>query len=150
MNQDLTLRIILETPPSGVDFALQKGSGHVYETIQTQRSASNDLQFDLEVKIKNIDQNSEEPNFIGPFVQGAAPDKFIYIDIGTYAGQRDSIWGRRLKIPLQGITIEMINVTVSDPDNLLVAKVAGTGKDGGPNCATVKPFNGWHLFRVPG
>jgi len=23
--------------------------------------------------------------------------------------------------------------------------VPGTGKDGGSNCATVKPFGGWHL-----
>jgi len=24
--------------------------------------------------------------------------------------------------------------------------IPGTGKDGGPNCATVKPFNGWKII----
>jgi len=28
---------------------------------------------------------------------------------------------------------------------LFVLAPAGTGKDGGPNCATVKPFGGWKL-----
>ena len=39
MNQELTLKIVLENPPSGVDFGLQKGSGNKYETIQIQRSS---------------------------------------------------------------------------------------------------------------
>jgi len=145
MGQELTLRIILETPPPGIDFGLQKGSGHVYETIQTQRSASSDLQFDLTVKIKNIEQKSEGPNFIGPFVQGGAPDKFLYIDIGTYAGQKDSIWSRRLKIPLKGITWDMITQVHAKTNLNIEARIPGTGKDGGPNCATVKPFAGWKV-----
>jgi hypothetical protein len=34
MARELTLRIIIEQPPPGVDFGLQKGSGSVYETVQ--------------------------------------------------------------------------------------------------------------------
>jgi hypothetical protein len=148
MNQELLLRIILETPPSNVDFGLQKGSGNIYETIQTQRSRSKDLQFDLEVKIKSPAPKSEEPNLIGSFVQGTAPDKFIYIDIGTYAKQIDSIWGRRLKIPLKGITWEMIAQVQTNSNLIIETRVPGTGKDGGPNCATVKPFAGWRVKAI--
>ena len=148
MNQELILQIILETPPPNVDFGLQKGSGNMYETIQTQRSKSEDLRFGVEVKIKNAVSKSDEPNFIGPFVQGIAPNKFIYIDIGTYAGQKDSIWGRRLKIPLKGISWDMI-AQVQTNDHLIIETcVAGTGKDGEPNCATVKPFGGWKIKTI--
>jgi len=34
MKQELTLKIVLENPPSGVDFGLQKGSGNKYETFK--------------------------------------------------------------------------------------------------------------------
>ena len=30
---------------------------------------------------------------------------------------------------------------------VLEARVPGTGKDGGPSCATVKPVDGWKLIR---
>jgi hypothetical protein len=43
MARELTLRIIIEKPPHGVDFALQKGGGSIYETVQKQRSARRDL-----------------------------------------------------------------------------------------------------------
>jgi hypothetical protein len=43
MNQELFVRIILESPPIGVDFGIQKGSGNKYETILKQRSSKNDL-----------------------------------------------------------------------------------------------------------
>ena len=32
-----------------------------------------------------------------------------------------------------------------DTNKILEARVPGTGKDNGPNCATVKPFAGWHI-----
>ena len=148
MNQELILRIILETPPASVAYGLQKGSGNTYETIQVQRSTDKDLQFDFEVKIKNAISKSEEPNFIGPFVQGTAPDKFVYIDIGTYAGQKNSMWGRRLKIPLKGITWDMIAQVQMDSNRIIETHVPGTGKDGTPNCATVKPFAGWKVNTI--
>jgi hypothetical protein len=52
---------------------------------------------------------------------------------------------RRLKIPLRDISSDTIRQMLADPSLVLETKVPGTGKDGGPNCATVKPFSGWHL-----
>ena len=46
MPRELTLRIVVESPPPDVDYALQKGSGSAYETVQTQRSEGNNLTFD--------------------------------------------------------------------------------------------------------
>jgi len=143
MQQELPLRIILEQPPAGIDFGLQQGSGSHYVTVQTQRSGNNDLVFEFTVTFKPGKEG--EPDFAGVFVQGPRNNRFIYIDIGTCAGQHDTHWSRRLKIPLNGISPDMINELPVNSNTCLEAKVPGTGKDKGPNCATVKPFTGWHI-----
>lgn len=66
-----------------------------------------------------------------------------YIDIGTYAGNAASEWGRRLKVPLRDIAPGAIEKVMEDSKLVLETRVPGTGRDGGPNCATVKPFDGW-------
>lgn len=146
MNQEIPIRIILENPPAGVDFGIQKGKGNSYETIQKQRSNQGNLSFECKISVKQSESSS--PDFAGPYVHGPINERFIYIDIGTYAGQLGSAWSRRLKIPLRDISPETIKVLLSDPAGILETKVPGTGKDGEPNCATVKPFGGWYL--IPG
>lgn len=136
MDREFTLRIILEKPTAGVDFGLQKGHGSNYETVQTQRSEGKDLSFECSVRVARAQDGL--PNFLGPFAQGPVGQKFIYIDIGTCAGQTATCWSRRLKIPLYGITWKMI-----DAAKRLETRVPGAGKDGSPACATVKPFAGW-------
>jgi hypothetical protein len=144
MEHELTLRIVLEKPPGDVDFGLQKGRGSSYETIQKQRFEGKDLTFEVPVRVKAGGKDST-PNFLGPFLQGPVGERFIYIDIGTYAGQTGTCWSRRLKVPLRGITWDMIDRSLADSESLLETRLPGTGKDGGPTCATVKPFPGWKL-----
>jgi len=136
VERELTLRIVLEKPPGGIDFGLQKGKGSVYEIVQKQRSKSgSDLTFEFTVRA--TESAREEPNFLGPYAQGPPTGRFVYINIGTAAGQIDTPWSRRLKVPLRGITWTMAH------EGILVTRVPGTGKDGSPACATVKPFDGW-------
>jgi hypothetical protein len=142
MTRDLTLRIVLQDPPPRVVYGLQKGKGPNYETIQKQTSNSTDLIFEFTVQAKVGEDGSLA--FLGPFTQGTPQDRFIYIDIGTYAGQTDSPWSRRLKIPLFGITKELIGKL--SEGQTLTTKVPGKGKDGSPSCATVKPFDGWKII----
>ena len=128
---EITLRIILKRPTPGVDFALQKGGGSKYETVQKQRSSSSaDLKFDFPVTVRSDKDGA--PDFFGPFVHGVRGDRYVYIDIGTYAGQTNTNWSRRLKVPISRITWELIN-----SQSALVGEIPGTGKDGGPNCAYV-------------
>jgi hypothetical protein len=146
MEKELTLHIIITKPPLNVEFGLQKGSGSNYETVQKQKAKpQGDLFFKCPIKIKGERLKDHLPKFTGPFVHGSSSDRFIYIDIGTYAGQTDSIWSRRLKIPLTGITWNIIEQINFDDKLILESRVPGTGKDGGPNCATVKPFDGWKI-----
>lgn len=136
MARELTLRIVIEQPPPGVDFALQKGSGKLYETVQKQRSDGKDVVFEFQPSLR--EGLSGIAALAGPFVQGPRRQRFVYVDIGTYAGQADSCWSRRLKVPLDGIPPRVI-----EAGGVLEARVPGTGRDGGPTCATVRDFDGW-------
>ena len=137
MTCELTLRIVIEQPPAGVDFGLQKGSGSAWEAVQKQRSQGKDLVFEFQPSIKQGVSESMAA-LGGPFIQGPRRQRFVYIDIGTCAGQADSCWSRRLKVPLNGIPAKFL-----DTGGVLEARVPGTGRDGGPNCTTVKEFEGW-------
>lgn len=143
MESEITLQIILMKLPPNVVFGLQNGAGNNYKTVQKQISINNDLAFTFGIHVKGDRSKDKLPKFSGPFVQGSADNKFVYIDIGTYAGQSDTIWSRRLKIPLTGITWQDIDSLSSKA--ILQTDVPGTGRDGGPNCATVKPFTGWQI-----
>ena len=143
---NIKLHITLQTPPADLDFALQKGPGSISHPVQKQRSQGQDLFFELTVKLKGDSQKDDLPDFKGDFVQGPLKGRFIYINIGASAGQAGvSNW--RLKIPLGGITWETIDKLNADPNAAMETAVPGTGRNGAPNCATVKPFDGWH-FRV--
>lgn len=147
MDQELAFRIVLEEPPSGVDFALQKGKGTSYEIIQKQRSGSKELCFEFTAR-PAPGAKSGEMRLHGPFIQGPPGARFVYVGIGAFAGQTGG-WSRRLKVPLNGVTAEMVSQVQKDPRLIFETRVPGTGKDGGPNCATVKPFAGWKLVRSP-
>ncbi len=144
MKTNLTLHIVLQNPPADYDYGLQKGSGAKYQTVQTQRSVAKDLHFRLDIEVKGDNQKDTQPGFAGKFVQGSPPNKFLYIDIGAYAGQAGA-FGGRLKIPLTGITWGMVEEMRADSTLALETCVPGTGKNGSPNCATVNPFAGWKL-----
>ena len=137
---------MLEAPPAGVDFGIQKGRGSLFEVIQKQRSKGADLSFEFSVGVRNAD-GSGTPDFSGPIVQGPRGGRFVYVDIGTIAGQLDTPWSRRLKVPLTGITADQIRRASSGSGGVLETRVPGTGKDGGPSCASVKDFAGWSAAR---
>ena len=145
-DQEITLRIILVKPPAGVDFALQSGSGNNFSKVQKQRSGASDLSFEFLIRVKITDNG--QVNFLGQYAQGPPAERFVYIDIGTVAGQFDSVWSRRLKVPLKTISADEVREVLANPDLLLETRVPGTAKDGGPNCATVKPFAGWGLKKT--
>ena len=140
MARELTLRIVIEQPPPGVDFALQKGTGKLCATVQRQRSDGKDVVFEFQPSLR--EGLSGIAALAGPFVQGPPRQRFVYVDIGTYAGQADSCWSRRLKVPLDGIPPKVI-----EAGGVLEARVPGTGRDGGPTCATVRDFDGWKPAR---
>ncbi len=138
------LRVVLVDPPPGVDFGIQDGKGNDYKTIAIQRSTVGNLVLECAIIVKGSRAESS-PSFAGTITQGPPDGRFIYIDIGKSAGQCDSCWQRRIKIPLADITWAMIDSVLEKPKRWLQATIPGTAKDGGPSCATVKPIDGWQL-----
>lgn len=146
MAVEISFRIILVKPFPGVLHALQKGSGNDYQVLQAQIAGDADLYFEGTFGIKGTEASGSDPDFSGPLVQGPRGSRFIYIDIGGVARQFGTIWTRRLKIPLTGISWSLVTASTTNKPALLQTSIPGIGKDGGPNCATVKPFPGWHLI----
>jgi hypothetical protein len=137
---------VLVEPPPGVDFGIQRGRGSAYETLSVQRSTRGDLSFDFSLTAAESGKNGL-PNFTGPFAQGPPDGRFVYIDVGTCAGQKDTPWSRRIKIPLHGITWPLVRKALSGSGYRLMARIPGTGKDGGPSCATVHLLGGWEVVK---
>lgn len=144
MKNEIDFRIVLQKPPAEVDYGLQMGHGSKYEVVQRQRAKGTDLTFGFTVNTKPAKDSSID--FSGLYVQGSVGGRFIYINIGSSAGQIDTPWNRRLKIPLTDVTHSKLK-EVLKIQGVLETTVPGTGKDGGPNCATVKPFAGWLVVK---
>jgi len=144
MDAEVPFRLILVDPPADVDFGIQRGRGAQYETLFVQRRTQRDISFDFSVAVAGSGRNGL-PNFQGPFVQGPPGGRFIYVDVGTYAGQKDTCWSRRMKVPLDGVTWTLIR-KAARPGHRLSARIPGTGKDGGPSCATVHLLGDWQVF----
>jgi hypothetical protein len=83
MPTELQLHLVLQAPPPGIDFGVQKGSGNTYETVLTQRSADQDLHFSFSIMVKGDPAKDEQPDFSGPYVQGKRLERFFYIDVGN-------------------------------------------------------------------
>jgi len=143
MRSEVRIRLVLVDPFPGVDFGIQRGSGTAYETLFVQQRKRGDIFFEFSMAVAD-DRKDGLPNFQGPFAQGPPAGRFIYIDVGTYAGQNATQWSRRMKVPLKGITWPLVRKACK-PGHMLLARIPGTGKDGGPNCATVRLLGEWNV-----
>ncbi|WP_242499679.1 DUF5990 family protein [Methylibium sp. Pch-M] len=133
--QSIRMRILVVDPPSGVQFAVQRGRSELLEPLPEQHA---DIQFELSLRLGSplLD---ESVNFLGEFAQGPSSDRFIYINSGTLAGQANSGWTRRAKLKLASIPRQIVEAALSTPEGVIEARVVGTMADGGPVCASVQP-----------
>ena len=138
------LRVVVEGPLPGVGVALQLGR----DGLQPPATAdARRLTFDFE--LTRADDAAHGPVLRGPAAQGPPATRFVYLCWGRRAGDAASGWDRRTKIPLAGITAELLAARAS-VGGVLVARIAGTARDGGPACATVPLLgDGWTVDRAP-
>ena len=145
MKAELPIRLVLLEPPADVDYGIQRGRGASYETMFVQQSKRGDVAFEFSITVSD-NRKDGAPNFSGDLVQGTPARRFIYVDVGTYAGQKNTPWSRRMIVLLNGITWEQVNRALK-PGHRLSAAIQGTGKDGGPSCATVPLMGGWKVIK---
>jgi hypothetical protein len=139
---EVPVRVVVEDAPPEVSFAVQLGR---FELLPPRRRG-HDLVFEFSLRMKR--GPSGQLVFLGPAAQGPTQDRFVYVNSGTSAGQRDSPWTRRAKLKLGTIDQTMAERVLADPRLCLEGRMPAMGKDGGPVCATTKLFRGWQVKPV--
>ncbi|HEX4694409.1 DUF5990 family protein [Sphingomonas sp.] len=127
---EIPVRIIIENPVAGVLHSLQSGDTGVLDPKRSE--AGEPLVFDLPVRV------APGPKFFGDQVRREGPTRrFVYIRIGTMAGDPSSEWTRRMKIDVHDIPQDLLDCAMAGA-GVVELTVNGTGKDGTLACATVK------------
>src|SRR4051812_33051817 len=105
---ELPLRIVVDDPVPGLALALQRGAAAKAELVHVAEGAGEPLPFDLEVNVEGA-LGDGGPRLLGPYIQGPPEARFIYLAVGRLAGQAASPWAGRIKVPLRGLTWDMID-----------------------------------------
>ncbi len=138
---ELPIGIVVEDPVPGLAIALQRGKADGAELVPPTSRSADAVAFDLEITVEGALADGR-PRLLGPYVQGPPDARFVYLAVGRYAGQRDSPWGGRVKVPLAGLGWDAIEALT--PGARLVARIPGQSPKGGPALASVRlPPPGW-------
>jgi len=109
--------------------------------------------FECEARVRP-NARTGEPNFLGNFVNGLPDERFLYLSWRpkdyrpVQPAMGSASWTRRMKIHLSGITWQQIE-EATQAGRVLEVSIQGTGKDGGPNCASVPLMGGGWTVRNP-
>ena len=125
--ESLALRIIVLDPPPNILWALQLGQDEIVKPSSATKSR---ISFDFAVEV--VDGSSKGAfRLRGPAVQGRPSERFVYLRIGTYAGQTGTDVARRAKIGLEGITGTLLETVRAKRAGVLEVQFAGTDSKGG-------------------
>lgn len=128
----ITLRLTIADPVPGVRYSLQLDDAPHEPVTGTDAP----LSFDVPIRL------ADDGRVLGPFVRREGKDRrFVYIRIGTSAGDHASEWSRRAKIDIHDIPPALLDRARAGA--VLEVVLPGRGKDGTPACATVRPIKGW-------
>ncbi len=138
---DLTLRIILADPPSGLVFSLQ---GRANAPMDAVFADGGDLTFDIPITLTPT-ADGLRPG--GPFLRADSRGRFVYIASGAQATcAAPSGSGRRAKIYLNALSDEP-RWRPPRPPSELSSVVRPGARDGGAACATVPLLQTWTRVR---
>ncbi|WP_421996891.1 DUF5990 family protein [Reyranella sp.] len=128
---EITFRIVIEQPVAGVLHSLQAKDGGPLDPKGSD--GGEPLVFDFPVRV------GPGPKFLGDQVRREGPvRRFVYIRIGQLAGDAASPWSRRMKIDIHDIGQDLLD-RAGRGTGVIETRINGTGEDGTPACATVRP-----------
>ncbi len=129
----ITLRLTIADPVAGVAYSLQDKDN---TPVGPRTAGDGRIMFDAAASL------SADGRLTGPFVRRDGPTRrFVYIAIGTSAGQHACAWSRRAKIDVHDIPADLL--APARQGRVLEVVLPGRARDGGPACATVRPLQGW-------
>ena len=131
---EIRARIVIEQPVPGVLHSLQQDDA----PLDPKKSkAGEPLVFEFPLRV------APGPKFYGKQVRPEGPvRRFVYVRIGTSAGQHFSPWTRRMKIDIHDIDPALLDRAIAG--GVLEGTINGTAKDGSPACATIRPVR-WRI-----
>lgn len=136
---EIRVKLVIEQPVPGVLHSLQEGDTRPLDPKRSQ--AGEPLEFGFPLRVGR--HADGRPRFFGPQVRREGPvRRFVYVRVGTAAGDRTSPWSRRMKIDIHDIDPDLLDRAANGA--VLVGTVNGTAKDGSPACATIRPVT-WRL-----
>jgi hypothetical protein len=131
----ITLRLTIADPVPGVRYSLQQDD-MPFEPVTATGAP---LSFDVPIRL------ADDNRVLGSFVRREGKERrFVYIRIGTSAGDHASEWSRRAKIDIHDIPPSLLDRARAGA--VLEVVLPGRGKDGTPACATVRPTAGWRAL----
>jgi len=136
-DREIRLHLLVRHPPAGVRFAVQRGPTAACDLVPPVYATIDWLSFEIVVRL-GPPRRAGPYRFLGPFVHGSPDARFVYLNSGQAAGDPDSCWMRRAKVWLEDITAEQIDAVLAEPGAILEAEVDGSGRDGGPVCASTR------------
>lgn len=130
---EIRARIVIENPVPGVLHSLQQDD----KPLDPKRSkAGEPLSFEFPLR---IEPTGDGYRFFGPQVRREGKERrFVYIRIGTAAGDHGSPWTRRMKVDIHDIEPGLLAAAASG--KVIEGRFDGTARDGSPACATIRPI----------
>ncbi|TLM88728.1 DUF5990 family protein [Hymenobacter jeollabukensis] len=139
----LRFQLHVVNAPAGVTVALQQGTTQLLPPVVT--TSEGVLLFETELGVSQV-KDQQGFRLSGPCVHGRGDDRFLYLNSGTLAGQADSCWTRRAKVPLPVLTAALVEQALAAPSAAFQARMWGWAADGGPACASIRLLEaGWRL-----
>ena len=136
---EVRARIVIGQPVAGVLHSLQEGDALPLDPKRSKDGEA--LRFEFPLRIERTPEGGAK--FFGPQVRREGPvRRFVYIRIGTAAGDRASPWSRRMKIDIHDIDPALLDKAMAG--GVIEGTINGTAKDGSPACATIKPVS-WRV-----
>lgn len=132
--QCVAFEFVCERLPGNANLylALQEGKDIVQEIPADSDQAV--FRFALDVQ---FNPENDAPNFTGPYAQGTATSRFVYLCWGE---RRDGVWAtvRRAKVPLSDLSAADVRaaIAINQP---LRARISMTDTTGQPVAASLKP-----------
>ena len=129
MTDTVTLRLTIDDPVPGVRYSLQKDD----MPFEPVTAGDGPISFEAPITLH------PDGRMTGPFVRREGKERrFVYIRIGTSAGDHASVWSRRAKIDIHDIPAALRVAGAT-----LEVHLPGRFEDGSPTCATVQPVIAW-------
>ena len=128
---EIRLRITVEQPVPGLLYSLQAKEDGPLDPKRSDDGSP--LSFDFVIRV------GPGPKFFGDQVRREGPERrFVYLRIGQAAGDHTSPYNGRIKVDIHDIDQKLLD-SAADDARVIETVINGTGRNGGPAYATVRP-----------